>query len=103
MQAWKVIKKIRMDMSDYVLHCAGSQHFTRGKKDSYYNPFDTLKQILEDGFFRATFGEIETWPHFNKKLTVKGTNPAVCFTEQPLQFFIQSIRANGRYTRVIAR
>ena len=92
MKNWEKIKEIRTDMSDYVLHC------TRGETN-FVEPFDVLKQILRDGFFNATHAERKTGPYNIPRKTIKGPYPAVCFTEQPLQFFSQSVSTNNyRYT-----
>jgi hypothetical protein len=83
MKDFERIKKNRNDMSDYVLHC------TRN--------FSTLKKILDKGVFKATFAITRTpkTPH----PTIEGPHKAICFTAQPLQFFIKSIQANYRYTK----
>lgn len=91
MRNWERIKEIRTDMSDYVLHC------TRGtsvKQDA----FAVLKKILQDGYFQASDAKKLIGPFRRLKSTIEGPYNAVCFTEQPLQFFIQSIKANHRYT-----
>jgi len=85
-------------MSDYVLHCTRANSVTKNGKPANRNAFSVLKLILKDGFLRATFAERVTLIKGNTNQNVKGPYPAACFTEQPLQFFIQSISANQRYT-----
>lgn len=96
---WQKIRRIRTDVSDYVLHCTRAKVVIENDKYVKYTAFDILKQILWGGFFRATFAIVEIKPEFIDKPTVRGPYPAVCFTEQPLQFFAQSIVANHRYTK----
>jgi len=93
----QVIKRVRSDMSDYVLHCTRERSESINPRYRRASAYSVLKAILKEGFFRAGFAERVT-RSWNLNPTVRGPFPAVCFTEQPLQFFIKSISANRRYT-----
>jgi hypothetical protein len=96
MKDWEIIKSVREDMSDFVLHCTRARPDTapRYRKFSAYT---VLRKILQDGYFVAGFAPRTTMGGRTNN-TVRGTYPAVCFTEQPLQYFIKSKAANPRYT-----
>lgn len=96
MKHWERIKHIRTDMSEYVLHCTRSQISINGEVAK--SAFDVLKSILKDGYFKATFAERNS-KSGKRKNTIQGNYAAVCFTEQPLKFFVESIQANQRYTK----
>lgn len=90
---WGRIRKMRTDMSDYVMHCTRQRW--DAERQIMLSPYEVLKEILGDGFLRATFVT-----HDRSRPGVRGPFPAVCFTEQPLRFFIQSVEASWeqRYT-----
>lgn len=95
MKEWERIKQIREDMSEFVLHC------TRPRRKSWvppieYTAFDVLKQILTDGFLRATFAFYDSKSAREHRPAIRGPYKAVCYTEQPLRFFLQSIRASNQ-------
>lgn len=53
--------------------------------------FQVIWKIIRDGYLRAG------WAHRNERPTIYGPHPAVCFTEMPLQAFIQySVQRNDR-------
>lgn len=89
MEDWKRIKLTRTDMSEYVMHCTRARVGVGQSVAAY----QVLKEILNDGFFKATFVSGRARPG------VRGPYPAVCFTEQPLRFFMESVKASSvRYT-----
>ncbi len=89
MKRWEQIKAIRQDMSEFVLHCTKPQQDEIGVEQK--SAFEVLKLILDDGWFRATMVIRDQEP------VVRGPHPVVCFTEQPLKFFLQSVAVDGRY------
>lgn len=96
MKDWELIKSVREDMSDYVLHCTRARPGTDAKFLDY-SAFTVLRKILQDGYLKAGFAPRTTMGGVTNN-TVRGRFPAVCFTEQPLQFFVKSKSANQRYT-----
>ena len=98
MNARKRIKDIRKDMSEFVLHCTRDRICIEDETCISCNAFDVLKLILQDGFFGAGFAIGRSPLAQELKPKVRGPYPAVCFTEQPLRFYTQSIKANRRYT-----
>lgn len=78
-------------MSQYVMHC------TKPKRDDsglVLAPVeDVFQEIISDGYLKASFGLIKSTFTFQSSRTVRGERPAVCFTEQPLQFFLQTLKA----------
>jgi hypothetical protein len=87
------IKQARPDLTDYLIH------WTQGGSGGggYKGPFEVLKSILECGFLRPTFAPKSRATVGGRENTIKGLQPAVCFTEQPLAAFIKSWRTLGRY------
>jgi len=85
--------KTRRDLSFYLLHC------TRRKEEDNLEAFDVLKKILCDGFLKATFARYTVYSTGERRLAVRGPKPAVCFTEQPLKYFFETVRINKRYQK----
>lgn len=81
-------------MSQWVMHGTKPR---RRPDETIQAPPAVLGQILRDGFLRPTFAIPQGG---SGKPTVRGPYPAVCFTEQPLKFYLQTVRVdNGsRYT-----
>src|SRR5262249_1558532 len=75
------IKEARTDVSDWVIH------WTR--------ELDSIKLILQCGYFRPTFAHRyrTDQSYSTNSETIKGSEKAVCFTEQTVRSFIQSCRA----------
>ena len=95
------IKQARSDISEFVLHCTKEHGHPAGGKKITLSPPDALKHILQDGFLEATYA----WYQGSgaSRPTIRGPQPAVCFTDQPVRFFLQSITASkgmlrDRYT-----
>jgi hypothetical protein len=99
MKDWERLSESRKDMSQYVMHCTRPR--LKPERAGFVAPYDVLKEILADGFLRAGFAVHQSPWAYRPKPLVRGPYPAVCFTEQPLQFFIQSVEATSRvrYTR----
>src|SRR5687768_15186047 len=93
---WEIIRKVRTDISQYLLHTTKSRWDAMSSR--LIPPFEVLQTILFCGYLKPTFAIA---PQSNKA-TVRGPFPAVCLTEQPLQFFIRSAEASlttERYTK----
>ncbi len=72
------IKQGRYDLTDYLIH------FTR--KNNGLSAFENLKSIVSDGYIKAG------WSQRGKRKTVFGSKPAVCFTETPLNGFLDYVK-----------
>jgi hypothetical protein len=93
-EQWEEIMKIRPDLSFYLLHC------TRRKEEDNLGAFDVLKMILFDGFLKATFAPYTVCrPTPETRPAVRGPYRAVCFTEQPLKCFFETVRIDKRYRK----
>ena len=100
MAVWKRIKQIRTDISDYVVHCTRGKGPVANLRAMEDAEFDSLKLILRDGFFKASFAKKPVMRDGYWRPTVRGPYPVVCFTEQPLQFLAKSVLAGrNRYTK----
>ena len=102
MKDWERIKKIRTDMSEYVLHWTRASFPKVDGQYRWFQPYDVLKLILKDGFLKASFAQRGTLLGTQKKPSVRGPYRAVCYTEQPLRVYLESIKASkqsfrGRY------
>jgi len=83
---WRQIRKSRLDLTDYVIH------WTRANVVSsrVFSSFEVLWQIVQSGRLKPTFAPKERVTVGDIKKTIRGTYPAVCFTEQPLEAFVVS-------------
>lgn len=84
MKYWEEIRRYRTDITDYLIH--------------WTKDLGTLLQILECGYLTPTFAP--KYSHFGKEKreTIRGSIPAVCFTEQPLSCFVKACELRlGRY------
>ena len=79
-------------MTSYVIHLVRSrlEHGARIEDYKFIQSFEVLKEILKDGYFKAGFSSIRSPIKQKTIITVKGPDPAVCFTEQPLSFILIS-------------
>lgn len=91
-QQHKEIMQIRRDISIYLLHC------TRGREEDNVEAFQVLKEILFDGFLKATRAPYKTHEGEDRYI-VKGPNPVVCFTEQPLKYFFETVKIDKKYRK----
>lgn len=84
---WRQIRKARQDVTDYLIH------WTRGKIDGHYiSEFEVLKSIIACGYLQPSFAPKARRTVGGRENTIRGDIPAVCFSEQPLNAFIQSCR-----------
>ncbi len=83
---WLKIKQARPDITDYLIH------WTRGiyETGQRISPLIVLMSIIECGFLKPSFAPRNRITVGGRDNTIKGTQPAVCFTEQPLDSFIKS-------------
>ena len=68
MKDYELILKARSDVSDWLLHMTAD--------------FETLKEILADGYLKATVGRRPGG--MGSQPTIRGPHPAVCFSEMPI-------------------
>jgi hypothetical protein len=95
------ITEARSDISEFVLHCTRDHDHPVDGQKIHLSPPDALKHLLQDGFLEATYAWYEG--SAGHRPTVRGPHPAVCFTDQPVRFFAQSIEVSkgmlrDRYT-----
>lgn len=74
--SWLNIRRVRPDLMDYVIHWTSS--------------FDILRKIVACGYLRPSFAQKHRSTVGGRQNTINGPDPAVCFTEQPLDAFIKS-------------
>jgi hypothetical protein len=79
---WEEIRNARIDLTDYVVH------LTRGAEGK--SALDVLIDILRCNRIKATFAPMRSRHRVKLQNTIKGPDPAVCFTEQPLWAIIKS-------------
>jgi len=86
-------------MSEYVLHWTRAQFEKVDGQYQHFQTYDVLKLILQDGFLTATFAERQSLLGTKPKPSVRGPYRAVCYTEQPLRFYLESIKASNQSFR----
>ncbi len=79
--ACAAIREARYDMTEYVIHVT--------------NSLDSLSKILNAGHIKATYSQMGNVYSSIAKPTVRGLRPAVCFTDQPLWAFIDTMNTCG--------
>jgi hypothetical protein len=84
---WLRIRQARSDVTDYLIHWTRSTTDANGTLISAY---DVLKSIIKCGYLIPSFAPKKRVTVGDRKNTIQGPNPAVCFTEQPLHSFVQS-------------
>jgi hypothetical protein len=101
---WQRIRLARPDITDYVIH------FTRmravsGKRPNLFpdrpvlaQPFDVFTEILNDGYIKPSFRKTETKTAGGYSITVRGPDPAVCLTEQPIWAVLATRQIHHRYS-----
>lgn len=67
---WQRIRLARSDQTDYAIHLTES--------------LDTLKEILESGYLKTSWGDRRSQTTGAMIRTIRGPHPAVCFTDQTL-------------------
>ena len=92
MKNWERIQSLRKDITSYVIHLIKSrlEHGERMEGYKYVSSFEVLKEILKDGYFKTGFSPRQSPIKRKRTITIKGSNAAVCFTEQPLNFILIS-------------
>jgi hypothetical protein len=98
---YRRIMEARSDISEFVLHCTRAHYHPQGGSKIHLSALEALKRILQDGSLNATHAwcQVST----GRRPAIRGPHPAVCFTDQPVRFFAQSIQASkdmqrDRYT-----
>jgi len=84
---WLKIRQARSDVTDYVIHWTRS---TTNANGTFTSAYDVLKSIIKYGYLIPSFAPKKRVTVGDRKNTIQGSNPAVCFTEQPLHSFVQS-------------
>jgi hypothetical protein len=82
-QPWAKLRSGRQDLTDYVVH------LTKPRPSSA-TALDVLLQILRDGYIHPTFAKMPNRRASMPRNTVKGPDPAVCLTEQPIWAILES-------------
>lgn len=103
MREWQRIRHERTDLTDYVIHFTKDRSFEDAYGNFQYDKMapaiSVFREILEHGFIRPTFAPIRNKTARTVNNTVRGPNPAVCLTEQPLSAVLVSRRcASSRYS-----
>ena len=94
MTHWESIRSVRDDLTDYVMHLTRHRLEPEVKR-----PLDVLLEILQDGHIRPTFAPMRSRYRRDLRPTIKGPDPAVCLTEQPLSAFVNAKSVVGaRYS-----
>jgi len=75
---WQRLRKERRDITDYLIH--------------WTKDLGTLLAILDSGYLTPTFAPVYSVYAKEKRDTIKGPIPAVCFTEQPLDCFYRACK-----------
>lgn len=102
MKDWQRIRLARTDLTDYVIHFTktrfGDSNW-EGRPKGFTKADDVFWEILNDGFIRPTFAKVQSKTYGGVSVTVRGPDPAVCLTEQPLSaVLITRANAGGRYS-----
>lgn len=94
MKDWQKIRQARTDITDYIIH------FTKQRPDmqGYLSAKQVFYEIINDGFIRPSFAPIKSMRANTISRTVRGPDPAVCLTEQPLSAVIATRGCNNRYS-----
>lgn len=90
MKDFERIREARKDTTIYLVHLV--RHRPGPEHASSY---EVLKEILTCGYFKAGFGQRMSAIRQRLMITIKGPSPAVCFTEQPLNYILTSNRILG--------
>ena len=93
---WMRIKQARPDLTDYLIHWTRKVEVAQEAKSA----FGVLKNILECGYLIPTFAPRRSvTANRAPRPTIRGTEPVVCFTEQPLSAFMRSCKTlTDRYS-----
>lgn len=95
MKDWERIREKRKDITDFVIHWVKS----RSVEGKWKKSFEILADIIECGYLKPSFSVMTSLYGGSPKPMVKGSYPAVCFTEQTLDNFMISCEAlSSRYS-----
>lgn len=98
MKDWQRIRQARTDITDYVIHFT-KDRWPENADDGFRAAAQVFGEILNDGFIRPTFAPIRSKVTRTTSNTVRGPDPAVCVTEQPLSAVLVTRRhAGSRYS-----
>jgi hypothetical protein len=100
---WQRIRLARTDITDYVIHFTKHRfHFDSRWTDcepGFRRAEIVFRKILDEGFIRPTYAPISSKIAGTTSNTVRGPDPAVCLTEQPLSAVLVTRRCtSGRYS-----
>lgn len=104
MKVWQRIRLARTDLTDYVIHFTkrrGNFDAPRwpDKAAGFAKADNVFWEIINEGFIRPTFAKIKGKTTGMISTTVRGPDPAVCLTEQPLSdVLITLAHASDRYS-----
>ena len=102
MQEWEWIRKLRTDLTDYVIHFTKRRMFPQAEWASagtlMFKPIEVLLQILDDGFIQPTFAPMSNRQSRDLRPTIYGPYPAVCLTEQTLASVVKCSATKSRYS-----
>jgi len=89
MKDWQAIRVNRPDLTDYVIHFTRPRTDKVDEKNIQVSALQVLLEILEYGFIKPGFALLPNRSSKTARATVKGPDPAVCLTEQPLWAFLK--------------
>lgn len=101
MKDWQRIRQARTDITDYVIHFTKDRFGARwtSQTNDFIPAAQVFVEIIDEGFIRPTFAPIRSMMTGTTSNTVRGPNPAVCLTEQPLSAVLITRRhAGSRYS-----
>jgi hypothetical protein len=102
MKDWQRIRLARTDITDYVIHFTKYRFSQSAKwqdRQGSASERHVFKEILDDGIIRPTFAPIRSKVAGTTSNTVRGPDPAVCLTEQPLSAVLVTRKcASSRYS-----
>ena len=110
METWERIRFGRKDLTDYVVHFTRRRDVMTVLADDKMMPLaplkptmacalDVLINILQCGYIRPSFALRKNRSRPDRRTaTVKGPDPAVCLTEQPLSAILAMLAMTDRYS-----
>lgn len=99
MKDWQLIRLARTDITDYVIHFTKHRSFLDTKwpdrEPGFARADQVFLEILKEGVIRPTFAPIKSKTSGTTSNTVRGPDPAVRLTEQPLSAVLVTRRCAG--------
>jgi hypothetical protein len=89
MRAWERIRRVREDLTDFVVH------LTKKREEPRATALQVLLEILRCGYIRPTFCPMMSENRRIPENTIKGQFPAVCLTEMTLAGMIAVLGQPG--------